>query len=373
MAERAPKPVQAVQPVMIHPEQIQQLQQSIHGSGEDPVTRKTREELKSLIRQTTDCDGSSYRPLKQWFEDIDISSNYSQSNSFILEVATKTSKGELRREIENYLNIYAEENEVDRFSTPWTNLRSLYATFIPLTEADDLKDSLHKLKQSPGEVIAAYNRRFKLTADDAYPRNFRNEDQQRILLKCYISSLTSLEIRRPLVHSAPKTIDQAMFKALEIESFEKRLTSMGPHLEEPMDISAIRHDQYQPDITTVIYKAIDERFATLSIGAVGRDFYSNHYDKRPYKQTGNNIRYTNPLAWTEDGRPICYECGRPNHIARQCLARKTHHTQFRVPQNTQNPRVTYRHDRTKSNRHTTRSGSYNSESAQINTNRHHLN
>ena len=110
MAERAPEPVQAVQPVMIHPEQIQQLQQSIH------VARKTREELKSLIRQTTDCDGSSYRPLKQWFEDIDISSNYSQSNSFILEVATKTSKGELRREIENYLNIYAEENEVDRFS-----------------------------------------------------------------------------------------------------------------------------------------------------------------------------------------------------------------------------------------------------------------
>ena len=134
------------------------------------------------------------------------------------------------------MNIYAEENEVDRFSTPWTNLRShLYATFIALTEADDLKDSLHKLKQSPGEVIAAYNRRFKLTADDAYPRNFRNEDQQRILLKCYISSLTSLEIHRPLVHSVPKTIDQAMFKALEIESFEKRLTDRKQHKPSGMD------------------------------------------------------------------------------------------------------------------------------------------
>ena len=50
MTERAPEQVQAVQPVMIHPEQIQQLQQSIHGAGEDPVTRKTKEELKSLIR-----------------------------------------------------------------------------------------------------------------------------------------------------------------------------------------------------------------------------------------------------------------------------------------------------------------------------------
>ena len=76
MAERASAttPLQA-HPVMIHPEQLASLQtciQQLCQSNERLLARedesvKHHRLLSDLVKRTTECDGSSYRPLKTWF------------------------------------------------------------------------------------------------------------------------------------------------------------------------------------------------------------------------------------------------------------------------------------------------------------------
>ena len=286
--------------------------------------------VTDLVKRTTECDGSSYQSLKTWFQEIEYTSHYSQYNEDRIEVAVKTAKGELRREIESFLTQWSTaaatqaNPNVPRFSTPWEELKQhLYTTFIPLDEEASLREKVRKIRQSPSESVALFNRRFKGIVEEAYPVALRNRDQQTILLTAYLTSLNSMEIRRPVVHANPTTIDEAMFKAVQVELAEKRLNNMTPQLstEEPMDISAISTKSQTPLTEQKITEIIDERLAALSIASISDKNKPYSYSNRQKGQTHKNHRYTNPLAWTPEGQPICYECGKPNHIAKQCLVR----------------------------------------------------
>ena len=110
-----------------------------------------------------------------------------------------------------------------------------------------------------------------------------------------------------------------MFKAVQTEQFEKKLNSLGS-TEEPMDISAVSLPTGEDKIETLIEK----KLATMSISAVQNLSQNNDRRNHAPRQASNvrNYRITNPLAWTQDGRPICFECGKPGHIGRQCTLKE---------------------------------------------------
>ena len=56
------------------------------------------------------------------------------------------------------------------------------AQFLNFDEAAALRDELDTLRQCPYELEAQYSRRFRVTADAAYPRQ-RNAHQERILVR----------------------------------------------------------------------------------------------------------------------------------------------------------------------------------------------
>ena len=328
MAERASQPGQQqqpiqAQPIVIHPDQMAVLQEcmlQIASTNErilENAEGRRAKVVTDIVHRTTECDGTSYRPLKNWFQEVEYTLNYTNKNADLLEVVVKTARGELRKEIETFLTEYSVAHDnIPRFDTPWQNLKNhLFATFIPLDEQDELREKLNKLTQAPSESIAVFNRRFKIIADEAYPTPLRNLDQQQILLKAYLRSLSDVQIKRPIVHSEPQTLEAAMFKAVQTEQFEKRLNALEPTVE-PMDISAVQKTQVELDIS----KMIDEKLAAMSISAINNTS-QNAVTNRQLQQrkTSRNTRITNPLAWTSDGRPVCYECGKPGHIARQCL------------------------------------------------------
>ena len=192
-------------------------------------------------------------------------------------------------------------------------------------EQDELQEKLNKLTQAPSESTAAFNRRFKIIADEAYPTPLRNLDQQQIILKAYLKSLSYVQIKRPIVHSEPLTLEAAMFKAVQTEQFEKRLNALEPTIE-PMDISAVQKTQAELDIS----KMIDEKIAAMSISAINNTSQNTVTNRQlQQRRTSRNTRITNPLAWSSDSRPVCYECGKPGHIARQCLIRNSRFSNYR--------------------------------------------
>ena len=265
----ATTPLQA-HAVMIHPEQLASLQtciQQLCQSNERLLARedesvKHHRLLSDLVKRTTECDGSSYRPLKTWFQEVEYTFNYSSSNS---DLATKTAKGELRKEIETYLTNHASQNPGQtRFEIPWKDLKQhLYNSFIPLDEQEDLRNKVNKLRQSTSETLACYNRRFRSAAEEAYPRQLRNDDQQCILLKAYLSSINNSQIRRQVVYDNPTNLEEAMFRAIQLEQCEKKLdllNSQPSRVEEPMEVAAVA----APLGESQIAKLIDEKLAAFS-------------------------------------------------------------------------------------------------------------
>ena len=277
MAERASAttPIQA-HPVMIHPEQLASLQtcmQQIIESNDRILTRdsysvKHHRLLTDLVKRTTECDGSSYRPLKTWFQEVEYTHNYSTSNTDLIEVATKTAKGELRKEIETYLTNHASQHPGrPRFETPWTELKQhLYSTFIPFDEQEDLRNKVNKLHQSTSETLAVYNRRFRSASEEAYPVHVRNDDQQHALLKAYMSSISNSQIHRQVVYDNPENLEAAMFRASQLEQWEKKLEMLNPpsRKEEPMEVAAIT----APLVEAQIAKLIDEKLAAFSVSSI---------------------------------------------------------------------------------------------------------
>lgn len=62
-----------------------------------------------------------------------------------------------------------------------------------------LRDELERTKQSPFELEASYNRRFRDVADTAYAVAERNADQSRILVRTDARGLKSTEMAIKLI------------------------------------------------------------------------------------------------------------------------------------------------------------------------------
>ena len=206
----------------------------------------------------------------------------------------------LRDELEQFLTTYAASaapHPILRIQTPWNDLKDhISKTFVPPNEVEELKEKLHKMKQGPGESIATFNRRFKAAAEEAYPTAQRNQDQQQTLMKAYLAALLDLQVRRPVVHSAPQTLAEAM---LEVALAEKRLEAMdspAPRAEEPMDISAV---QPTPNLLneTDINQLIDQKLVALSISAIFHTKHSKFQPRHPKqnsRSSGSNLDSTDP-------------------------------------------------------------------------------
>ena len=135
------QPIQA-QPIVIHPDQMAVLQEcmlQIALTNErilENAAGRHAQVVTHKVLHTTECDGTSYRPLKNWFQEVEYTLNYTNKNADLLEVVIKTARGELRKEIETFLTEYSVAHDIiHKFDTLWQNLKThLFAALIPLDE-----------------------------------------------------------------------------------------------------------------------------------------------------------------------------------------------------------------------------------------------
>jgi len=234
-----------------HTAQVQQIE----GQTRQLKENAERNGAEAQVKRITRCDGSTTKSLRHWFRDIDLSIPYTDRTVY---VASQTSEGPLRLELERYL-----ANLNDRKTATWPDvMQHLTTTFLSKHEADRLRDEVEKIQQGAYETASFYGRRFREAADIGYPTNGRNVDQQRAMLGAYLRGLRDRRLVERLVREGrPKDFLEAQEQMAQYEGDEYRLhralngTAPEESQEEPMEVGAlmprpVRYTEVHPRWTT---------------------------------------------------------------------------------------------------------------------------
>ena len=190
------------------------------------------------------CDGSSAAATQTWLDDISLA--FSRVGQLIvIEIASSTVTGSLRKELENFLQEQIQSQTYDaRDRVPWAILRAhLSKTFLNVDEAAALRDTLDNLRQSAYETDASYTRRFRDLAQECYPSQNRNIDQERILVRGFARGLRSVAVAIKMIEqSNPQTLLEAMQWLASFSERNDVVSRLGLTTSEevPMEISAIQ-------------------------------------------------------------------------------------------------------------------------------------
>lgn len=322
-------------------------------------TRQNRnqQEAEAVIRRIASCDRSNPTSMREWLRDIDLSIPYTKLTTY---VAAMTATGGLRTELEHFLS-----SRPDRKAVTWSTLKAhLQLAFLSPHEDDRLRHELEKIKQGPYETTASYNRRFRETADQAYPipvrATTRNTDQQRLLLKAYMRGLKDrTTVERLVKEGRPENIQEAMDLVLQYDADDYRLKMaledgiIGRH-EEPMDIGAVsarandtRAQSNEPTVAKDLSEVkrqvsgLAKQFTQL-MATIKQQHTSPHTPqplmaqqvRPPTQASTHNAPARNDRA--PDGAPICHFCGHIGHVIKHCRKRQRamqHQTNTNATQN----------------------------------------
>lgn len=274
--------------------QQQQLQQH-QPQGQPAWERHLQQDLQlKLLRKEEDkvpkCDGTEPDKVRAWIKDVELAR---VPQDQLNELITDTCVGAFRREVERFI----EQHNQQRQNVPWEEIRThLLQAFVSTDNTELVKRKLEKLNQDSFETIISYNRRFRETAEEAYPAGGRNEDQERALIKAYARGLAK-------------------------DAGARKLVSQGW----PINLAAAMDRMTTQATATEIYDHLGRREVPMEVGAVG----SSTPDRRMEQIQSTLAKLETQMRDIRNAsRSVkCFSCGKAGHISRDCRSRE-----YRRPQ-----------------------------------------
>ncbi len=264
-------------------------------------------------------DGINKTALREWIEEISSAKEWcNASEAVTLYTVGYLVKGRLdlgiRRWIRDFNNPGTEVS--------WEYIKNQIAIeFLDADEAEHLRRKLTLMKQSGKQDVKEFSREFDQAVHLAYTDiELAVPLILEMVVRAFITSLRDENVKmlvhmgRPLTlkaaYEAGRTADRARTLATEVRT------------EEPMEVGATRTAPTPPpnpkqqdsaslvqtiDLLTKNLKAMEARLNKAE---------SVHPMRRGRGNGPVLLKQKGSLTWTEDGRPICYRCQRPGHMAK---------------------------------------------------------
>lgn len=292
---------------------LNQIQTGLHDFQNDRVHRLHKESVQEQIRRTRECDGSLAADVREWVAEIELCVPLlGQVQGAVLEVAAGTARGPLRKEFERFVG-----NQVQlqgpggggRPAVPWQAVRDhLRTVFLSQNEGERLRAEVETMTMNSFDTVASYNLKFREAAVAAYPQP-RSADAERTLVHAYIRSLSKYEMKKKVIENHPANLDAAMHRAEQVDADHDQCRRLiGDRREEPMEVNTVA--------SAPALAALQKQLAqlTTNVGKLSTMQKTQNRSERKERKSSK--------AWTADGLPICYECQRAGHFARDCFRRK---------------------------------------------------
>jgi hypothetical protein len=304
-----------------------------------------RQEADVQAKQVPMCDGATPASVREWMKEIELTIPYTDRTVY---VAQRTAKGRLRGALESYLA----HDVPDRNAVTWRQLKKhLSGAFLSPDEDARLRHDLSQVVRGTYETVMSYGGRFKEAANLAYPvgpGGIRSPAENRLLLQAYLNGLNNQKLLdRMMEEIHPETYEQAMedIDTYETKKYRYKMSLDGKvqRQEEPMEIGAISTPSLRPSAPEYVPQAhsahmdlskfdqkLDQRTGDLErkINGMASQLTKLYAimerqatSSAPLTHSTTTSKQQYDYQYTEEGRPICHYCKKPNHIAKECRTR----------------------------------------------------
>ena len=281
---------------------------------EDEQKRTDKEYLNDVVSNMIKSDGGNMDEFRRWSNRIRSNATLFQDNSAAIQLMLCTTLGSLKDEIDRYILEFIRLNpEKNRLDVPCMDLLSyLQRSFLPTNDVEHVREALGSLRQISGESLRNFNRKFRDLAEQAFPVEHHTNDQIKELIRNYIRSLSSKDTARSVLRSSPMSIAEAMATAIDTDEVEDTLHRLGHRQEEPMDISSLIPKVQQKVSMESLARQMEKMNTKIAKLEVNIQHGINPQQRRKGPKMNSHMA---------EGKPICYNCRQPGHIARQCPKR----------------------------------------------------
>lgn len=184
-----------------------------------------------------------------------------------------------RRTVSDFVG-YVRKNDPD---ISWADFKALMKErFGEKADPQTLLMRLRNFAQRPGQSIQVFAGIVLKKAMEIFDEDLDTAYAQRELVSIFAKGLKSKTIAKKVIGDYPKTLADAVALAVRLEEKEGRLSAHGLR-GEPMEVDAVNSKRDNP--------------------------------------RGGNKGSSNSNGW-RDGKPICFNCGKLGHMARDCRSKK---------------------------------------------------
>lgn len=295
---------------------LNQIQAGLQGYAQDRAHNLQLENVKEQIRRTRECNGGLAADVREWIADVELCvAVLGNVPGAVLEVAAGTARGALRKELERFVAHQVQlqgPGGAGRPGVQWNLVRDhLRAVFLTQNEDEQLRAEVEAMKMNSYDTVAAHNLRFREAAVAAYPAP-RSADAERTLVHAYIRSLHGYDVKKRVIEHHPANLDAALHRAEQVDADRDQCRRLiGDRREEAMEVGAAQAPETVAALGSM-KKQLDQlttSMAKLSTMQKAQN-RTERDDRKPRR------------GWTSDGRPICFECDKVGHLARDCYRRK---------------------------------------------------